>query len=152
MSEECEKKTLASDMTMKEAEYWLARLRGSLRVIGAAIVKYIALESAKCDYGAKIDPDREIPVRPMNFEGGDYFDRTRIDHLYIYGYLPIKNEKPRIFYRDEIDKGTMMYQVFMNYIHEFLRDVFGLYADVHNAEIISCERWKIPVEPITRPE
>jgi len=46
----------------------------------------------------------------------------------------------------------MMYQIFMNYISEFLHDVFGFYADVHNAEIINFERWKIPVEPIMRSE
>ena len=152
MSGACEKENLAFDMTMKEAEYWLARLRGSLRVIGTAIVKCLALESKKCDYGARIDTGREIPVRPMNFDGGDLFDRTRIDHLYVYGYLPIKNERARCFCRDEIDKGTMTYQIFMNYISEFLHDVFGLYADVHNVEIVTCERWKIPVTPISRSE
>jgi len=99
MSGACEKKSLAFDMTMKEAEYWLARLRGSLRVIGTAIVKNLALESKECDYGVRIDTGRELPVRPMDFDGGNLFDRTRIDHLYVYGYLPIRNEQTRYFYR-----------------------------------------------------
>ena len=50
MSGENDKRAIVSDMTMKEAVYWLARLQDSLRVIGVTNVKYLALESKDCAY------------------------------------------------------------------------------------------------------
>ena len=138
----------ASDMTKAEAEYWLARLQESLRVIGVTNVKYLALESKNGDYGVRKDECSYIPMRPMNFAGDDYFDKTKVDHLYVYGYLPIKKEDAPCLYCHGKDEGTVKYRIFVDYIGSFLRGCFGLYADVHNVEIISCERWKIPVVPI----
>ena len=148
MSGENAEREIALDMTKKEAEYWLARLQASLRVIGVTNVKYLALESKNCDYGVRKDQTSYIPMRPMNFDGDDYFDRTKVDHLYVYGYLPIKKEGATCFYCHGKDEGTIKYRIFMDYIGEFLRNCFRLYADVHNVEIINCERWKIPVVPI----
>ena len=152
MGGENAKRKIVFDMTMKEAEYWLARLQDSLRVIGVTNVKYLALESKNCDYGARKNEASYIPVRPMNFEGRDYFDKTKVDHLYVYGYLPMKKKRATFCYRGGKDEGTIKYQIFMDYIGEFLRDCFELYADVHIAETISSERWKIPVKPISRSE
>ena len=49
MSGENAEREIALDMTKKEAEYWLARLQASLRVIGVTNVKYLALESKNCN-------------------------------------------------------------------------------------------------------
>ena len=88
----------------------------------------------------------------MDFDDDDYFDKTKVDHLYVYRYLPIEKECDRCFYCYGKDEGTIKYRIFMDYINEFLRSCFGLYADVHNVEIVTCERWKIPVTPISRSE
>ena len=96
MSGENDNRAVVSDMTMKEAEYWLARLQDSLRVIGVTNVKYLALESKDCDYGVRKDQYSYIPVRPMDFDDDDYFDKTKVDHLYVYGYLPIERNAPHV--------------------------------------------------------
>ena len=88
----------------------------------------------------------------MDFDDDDYFDKTKVDHLYVYGYLPIEKECDPCFYCHGKDEGTIKYRIVMDYIDEFLRSCFGLYADVHNVEIVTCERWKIPVTPISRSE
>lgn len=145
-----------TDMTKKEARYWLTRLQNALRVIGSTGVKTVALEGKDYRDGVRKGESGYIPMRLMDFEDDDYFDKTKVDHLYLYGYLPINREREEsersCYGWGETDEGTVKYRIFMRYIKEFLMDCFGLYADVDNVKIEDCERWRIPVEPMSRTE
>lgn len=143
---------IKTDMTRKEAMYWLARLQNTLRIIGATNVKTVALDGKDFRDGVQKGESGYIPMRMQDFEDEEYFDKTKVDCLYLYGYLPVNREReetgmPR-YGRERTDEGTLKYRIFMHYIEEFLRECFGLYADVHNVKIEDCERWKIPVKPI----
>ena len=144
------KRVVKTDMTRKEAEYWMCRLQEALRTIARDNVKTVALEGKEFGDGVMQGETGSIPMRLFDFEDKEYFNKKKVNALYVYGYLPQKRERREGSYDmyDPPDEGTVRYRICMDYISEFMRSCFGLIPDIHNVESSDCEHWRIPLTPI----
>ena len=127
----------------------LSRLRCRL-LISNSNVKTVALEGKEFSDGVMQGETDSIPMRLFDFEDKEYFNKKKVNALYVYGYLPIKHERSKGAYDMYAppDEGTVRYRICMDYISKFMRRCFGLDADVHNVESSDCEHWLIPLTPI----
>ena len=144
------KRVVKTDMTRKEAEYWMCRLQEALRTIAQDNVKTVALEGKEFGDGVMQGETGSIPMRLFDFEDKEYFNKKKVNTLYVYGYLPQKRERSEGSYDmyDPPDEGTVRYSICMDYISMFMRSCFGLIPDIHNVESSDCEHWRIPLTPI----
>ena len=139
-------------MTNAEAEYWMCRLQCALRVIGSTNVKSLIIKDKDGNWLVHQGESGDyVPMRVFDFHDDTYFNRKKAKTLYIYGYLPIRRERPRTAdrwsYGIPDDEGTIKYRIFMRYIREFMRGAFKLDAETHDVEITDSERWEIPLSP-----
>lgn len=145
-----EKPKVKTDMTKAEAEYWLSRLQEALRVISDSNVKSVSLVGKDYDDGVYKGEMDTVPMRQRDFDDTDYFDKTKVNRLRVYGYLPIKRDREGGVYAFDKDEGTVKYEICMSYIRTFLWRCFDLRADVGGVESSDCENWSIPVEPMSK--
>ena len=89
-------------------------------------------------------------MRLFDFEDKEYFNKKKVNTLYVYGNKTQKRERREGSYDmyDPPDEGTVRYRICMDYISEFMRSCFGLIPDIHNVESSDCEHWCIPLTPI----
>ena len=147
------KRVVKTDMTRKEAKYWMARLQDALRTIARDNVQTVALQGKEFADGVMQGETDSIPMRLFDFEDKEYFNKKKVNFLYVYGYLPRKRERSEKRYDmyappDPPDESTVRYNICMDYISEFMRSCFGLIPNIDNVEMSDCEHWLIPLTPI----
>ena len=149
-----EKPKVKTDMTLKEARYWLRVLRQTLCTVVQDNVKGVTLAGEDWKSSVSADEGGWVNLRERDFDGDEYFDRKAMAKLEVRGYLPNRDERSKerdaeMRFYGRRTRGDILFECCMSVIRSFLSDCFGLYADVHAVEV-SCEHWKIPVRSFDR--
>lgn len=147
-----EKPKVKTDMTMREANYWLGVLRQTLCGVVLDNIKGVTLRSDDHKMYANASESHWVKLRERDFGGDEYFDAKNVTRLELRGYLPIREEEDKSreggsYYFDRHTRGEIRFESCMHVIANFMRDCFGLDPDVHKVEI-SCEHWSIPVKSL----
>ncbi len=145
------KPSVKTDMTKKEADYWLGMLRQTLCKIRNDNVKGVFLEG---DEGWEADAHENewIDFRHGVFsDEPPYFDAKKVHRLRIFGYLPLvrsEEEKRRGSFHylgQAVNRFDHEVEIFRRVIDYFMRVCFRLEFDWSRMKVNDVENWTIPV-------
>lgn len=146
------KPVVKTNMTRKEADYWLGLLRQTLCKIRHDNIKGVILEGED-GWGAEASESQWMRFGRAKFEDEPpYFDSAKINRVRIYGYLPlVRDEKEKSdehFLRHshfEVNVFDHDVEIFKRVIDEYLSECFRLEVDWSDFNPKDPEHWSLPV-------
>ena len=148
-------KPVKTDMTKREAEYWLGVLRQTLCKIRFDNIKGVCLEGEDWEQNAEAHESKWIEFRHGEFpDEPPYFDVKKVKRLRIYGYLPqVRTREER---REDFDhwgyvvnRNDHDVDIFKRVIDYFMFECFRLRFDWDRMVVSDVENWTIPVDAST---